>query len=174
MSDNGERSEGGGSLELKKNVIEILGLSDGSISGNQDFSHKLQLIFHDVFKQRSWVMEALKTYFSTMQSMNTGKAGTKFQETAEDLENIVLTNKTVQLTRFVKAFLRAIETALRNLPTINAVIGDEYSKATLNRSNTKDKEQKRSLDNLMDAETLFLSIGVCQLLESYCQASLES
>ena len=34
MSDNEERSEGGGSLELKKNVIEILGLSDDSISGN--------------------------------------------------------------------------------------------------------------------------------------------
>ena len=96
----------------------FLRVNDENISGNWDFAHKLQLVFHDVFKQRSWIMEKLKPYFAIMKSMNNGKASTLFQEVAEDLEYIVLTNKTLQTTHFVRAFQGAITAALRNLPII--------------------------------------------------------
>ena len=152
----------------------FLRVNDENISGNWDFAHKLQLVFHDVFKQRSWIMEKLKPYFAIMKSMNNGKASTLFQEVAEDLEYIVLTNKTLQTTRFVRAFQRAITSALRNLPTLNCIIGKEYTTAGLNNNNARALELKTVLDNLMNAETLIYSIGLSQILELISEASLES
>ena len=152
----------------------FLRVNDENISGNWDFAHKLQLVFHDVFKQRSWIMEKLKPYFAIMKSMNNGKASTLFQEVAEDLEYIVLTNKTLQTTRFVRAFQRAITSALRNLPTLNCIIGEQYTTAGLNNNNARALELKTVLDNLMNAETLIYSIGLSQILELISEASLES
>ena len=134
----------------------------------------MQLIWHDVLKQKPWCLNIIKIYFSAMQSMNCGKASTHFYEKAKELENIVLSNKTYQSTRSVRSLQRGITAALRNLPTLISITSEEYNEAALTFNNTRAKELKKILDGLMDAETLFFSIGLSQLLESYCVASLES
>ena len=134
----------------------------------------MQLVWHDSLKMQPYCLETIKIYFSAMQSMHVGKASTHFLEKAKELENIILTNKIYQSTRFVSSLLRGLTAALRNLPTIISIIGEEYNEAVLKFNNTEAKSLKKTLDGLMSAETLFFTIGMCQLLESYCAASLES
>ena len=74
-----------------------------------------------------------------MKSMNIGKSATQFFETAAELDNIVLSNKTYQETRFVRSLLRGITAALRNLPTSIAVVTKEYNQAHENHENDKTK-----------------------------------
>ena len=134
----------------------------------------MQLAWHDVLNKIPYCLETIKIYFSAMKSLNVGKASTHFYEKAQELENIVLTNKTYQSTRFVRSLQRGITAALRNLPTIIALIGEEHKEAVLEFSNTEAKVLEKTLHGLMSAETLFFAIGLSQLLESYCAASLES
>ena len=108
-----------------------------------------------------------------MQSMNVGKSASYFTEKAEELDNCVLTNKTLQTTRFVRALLRGITAALRNLPTLIAVIGKEYNEATINHENTKAAQLNSILNSLRNAELLFFTIGLGQILEIYSGVSLE-
>ena len=108
-----------------------------------------------------------------MQSMNVGKSSTHFFEKAAELKNTVLTNKKLQTTRFVRALLRGITAALRNLPTMIAVIDEDYEEAVLTRDNTRAKELNATLNQLRNAEILFFSIGMAQILEIYCGVSLE-
>ena len=108
--------------------------------------------------------------------MNCGKASTIFQEKAAELENIVLTNKTFQTTRFVRSLMRGNTAALRNLPTIVAVVADDHQEATLAipHDAKRSAQLKKLLDSLTNAKTLFFAIGIGQLLEPYCVASLEA
>ena len=126
-ADKEERIKGGGCLELRKFVEKELGLDPDSITGDWDFSHKLQLIWGDTLKKNPWIFNTIKQYFATMKSMNIGKSATQFFETAAELDNIVLSNKTYQETRFVRSLLRGITAALRNLPTSIAVVAKEYN-----------------------------------------------
>ena len=100
-----------------------------------------------------------------MKSMNIGKSATQFFETAAELDNIVLSNKTYQETRFVRSLLRGITAALRNLPTSIAVIAKEYNQAHENHENDKIKLLKPILNTLRKAEILFFTIGFAQLLK---------
>ena len=134
----------------------------------------MQLVWSDVLKKKPWVLDTIKTYFSAMQSMRCGKASTHFFEKASELENLILTNKAYQSTRFVRSLQRGNTAALRNLPTLVSIISEEYQEVVLNFNNTKAKELKKTLDSLTSAENLFFGIGLAQLLESYCVASLES
>ena len=133
----------------------------------------MQLVFDDVLKRKPWVLKNIKTYFSAMKSMNCGKASTIFQEKAEELENMVLTNKTFQKTRFVRALQRGNTAALRNLPTIHHVIGEEYTEAHKEGNTTRYNQLGKLMDTLQNFETLVFAIGIAQLLEPYCDASLE-
>ena len=80
-----------------------------------------------------------------MKTMHCGKASTHFLEKAKELENIVLTNKTYQTTRFVRSLLRGITAGLRNLPTLVAIIGEDYNEAILSSNNTEAKNLKNTL-----------------------------
>ena len=75
-----------------------------------------------------------------MSDMNSGKASAKFCEKANEWNNIVLTNKSKQTTRFVRSLQRCNTTVLRNLPTLCNVLGDEFHTAALKFDNTKAKE----------------------------------
>ena len=119
-------------------------------------------------------MKMLKTYFSAMGSMNCGKASSHFQEIADELRNIVLTNKTFQTTRFARSLQRANTAALRNLPTLVNVISKEYNSALKIFDHTRALELKPTLDDLLSAKRLFYGIALAQLLEIYCEASLEA
>ena len=81
----------------------------------------MQWVWSDLLKQNYWILKLNNVYFDAMAERNTGKAATHFQERAEELGHIVLTNKTYQKTRFVRALLRGLTEALRNLPTIVTV-----------------------------------------------------
>ena len=115
----------------------------------------------------------IKKYFTVMQSMHCGKAATLFLEKAAELETKVLTNKKFQITRFVRSLQRGLTAALRNLPTLAAVIGDDLKKASRENDKTRIKELKVPYDDLTSAENLFFCIGFMQILESYCATSLE-
>ena len=108
-----------------------------------------------------------------MKNNNCGKASTNFMERAAELENLVLTNKTYQSTRFVRALQRGNSTALRNLPTLVSVVSEEYNDAVKSYNATRMSELKPIVDDLTNAKTLFFSIGLSQILECYCVASLE-
>ena len=134
----------------------------------------MQLTWHDVLNKKPYILDIIKIYFSAMQSMRCGKASTHFYEKAKELGNIVLTNKNYQSTRFVPALQRGITAALRNLPTLVSIIAEDYKEAALTFNNTEANFLKNTLDGLASGETLFFTIGLLQLLESYCIASLES
>ena len=95
-----------------------------------------------------------------MQSMHCGKASTHFFEKACELENLVLTNKAYQSTRFVRSLQRGNTAALRNLPTLVSIISEEYQDHLENFNNTKAKELKKTLDSLKSAENLFFSLMI--------------
>ena len=80
----------------------------------------------------------------------------------------------MQETRFVRAMQRCYTAVLRNLPTLASVIGEAYKLEVLRFNNTKAKEYLTILNNLRCGESLFFAIGLSQLLENYCLASLES
>ena len=82
-----ERVRGGGCLELTKNVASVLSLNENEITGIWDFSHNMQLVWSDTIKNKPWITELIKNYFSTMSDLNTGKASTQFQEKAKELGN---------------------------------------------------------------------------------------
>ena len=133
----------------------------------------MQLVWSDILKENEWILDIIEVYFIAMQSQNIGKASTKFFEVAEELHNIVLTNKTYQATRFVRALLRGLTAALRNLPTLHAVVYREFTDHAVACSNTRALELQNAIDNLQNAKNLFFTIGLVQLLEIYCVVSLE-
>ena len=134
----------------------------------------MQLIWNDVLKNEPWLLKTIETYFSTMESMNCGKASTHFHEKAKELGNIVLTNKKFQTTRFVRSLQRANTAALRNLPTLQRIIAEDYEKARNNNENALGGKLFKVLNELMSAKRLFFGVALGQLLEVYCVASLEA
>ena len=134
----------------------------------------MQLVWSDVLKKHEWVMELMDVYFKAMSDRNTGKSSTHFQERAEELGYIVLTNKSYQKTRFVRALLRGLTAAMRNLPTLVSLLAEEFQDAALRYNNTQAKILEKTLDNLRSAKNLLLTIGMMQLLEIYSSVSLEA
>ena len=56
----------------------------------------MQLVWSDILKKNEWILDIIEVYFLAMKSQNIGKASTKFFEVAEELHNIVLTNKIIK------------------------------------------------------------------------------
>ena len=69
---------------------------------------------------------------------------------------MVLSNKIYQTTRFVRSLMRGITAALRNLPTLISIIGEEYNEAVLNHNNSTAKELKSTLNSLMEVILLMI------------------
>ena len=134
----------------------------------------MQLTWGDVLKKNPRILEILNIYFNAMAERNAGKASTHFHERAEDLGTIVLTNKTHQKTRFVRALLRGLTAALRNLPTLVAVIAEECENAANEHDNTSVKKLTAIWKKLEDGKNLVFTIGMAQLLEMYSEVSLEA
>ena len=133
----------------------------------------MQLVFSDVLKNKQHIWDTIDIYFSAMQHQNVGKAGTQFHERAAELNNVVLANQKYQSTRFVRALMRGLTAGLRNLPTLVSVLYSEFYDAAVNFKNTRGKELDRIISNLRNANNLFFTIGLMQILEHYCKASLE-
>ena len=124
----------------------------------------MQLTWNDVLKKNPWILNLTNIYFSVMTDMNTGKASTKFREKADELNNIVLENKSYQTTRFVRSMQRCYSAALRNLPTLYYLIGAEYKFHHDRHDMTKAKEFKTILDKLQCGENFFFLLGAVNFL----------
>ena len=74
----------------------------------------------------------------------------------------------------MRALLRGLTAALRNLPTIVTLLAEEYDAACLRLFNTQAKVIGTTLDNLRSAKNLLLTVGIMQLLEIYASVSLEA
>ena len=101
-----------------------------------------------------WILKLTNIYFDAMGERNTGKASTHFQERADELGYIVLKNKSYQKTRFVRALLRGLTAALRNLPTIVSLLAEELKDAALRFSNTQAIAIEKTLKGLLSAENV--------------------
>lgn len=172
FAEKSQRVRGGGSLSLVSNLVDLLNLPPGSITGDWDPSHLMQLIFSDTMKDHPIIMKVMTILFNAMKEFNLGKASTHFEEVASELGHIVLKNKTYQTTRFVRSFVRAITAALRNLPTIHFLIAEEYEEAVKSCNNTQAAKLNIKLKELRSTENLATVIGITQILEIYTEASL--
>ena len=76
-------------------------------------------------KKHPEIMKVANCYFNVMKKHRLGKVGTHFIERATELGYLVLTNKQHLTTRFVRALMRELTAALRNLPTPEIVIKEE-------------------------------------------------
>ena len=171
-ADQDQRIRGGGSLSLAATVSQKLGLEEKAITGNIDGAHNLQSTWGDVIKDSPSIMSTINILFDAMKLFHLGKAGTIFLERAQEMEHLVLTNKSHQTTRFVSATLRGATTGLRNLPTIYKILAEDYEAAALAGKNTEAKELDKAMSPLRDTENIAFIIGLIQLLEIYTRVSL--
>ena len=134
----------------------------------------LQLGWKNALAMHDTVEDLITLVFSTMDDYRTGKSSTVFRARATELGHLVLSNKKQQSTRFVRSLARGLQAYMRNLPTLVAIIAEKYDEAALDRRNTEARELLAVLSKMRDPRNLLLALGICQLLEIYCEASVQS
>ena len=174
FAETEERVRGGGSLSLRTHVCEELGLEAGSISGDWDAAHNMQLTWADLIKKHAKIMKVANCYFDIMKEHKLGKVGTHFMNRARELGYLVLTNKQHQTTRFVRALLRGLTAALRNLPTLEVVLNEEIRSMEIAGKNDKVNKLNKNKRQMKDAKNLVFIIGLMQILEVYAEVSLSA
>ena len=169
-----ERVAGGGCLSLINHFADWCFVEHGSITGNWDMGHKLQLVYGDVMLQEKIVIDYNKFVFGTMGEYTSGKDSLVFKELAQALRRMTLSNKVYQETRWVRAMLSAYQSFFRNVPTFYTLFGLESSACAAEGNLTLQKSWQKKIDNLTNGKQLSFGIGICQLLEAYAKASLTS
>ena len=173
-----ERVKGGGCLSLRKEMCKQLGLDDGAISGDWDAAHNMQCVWKDVITEHPEIMGTADELFKVMSNHRLGKAGTHFEKRAKELGYLILTNKKSQTTRFVRALVRGMSAALRNMPTLEIVQKESINDAKISKKKNKTsgrfiyEELEEELEELKSARNLMFILGLMQILEPYCEASL--
>lgn len=132
-----------------------------------------QLVYKHALGEHPAMEEAIGLMFEAMSEFRLGKSSTLFHKMAQELGNIVLTNKKAQTTRFVRSFARAAKTFLQNLPTIVMVLSTTYDELALAGKNTAAKQIQAKLVKLRDPRFLLKLVGLAQIMEAYCEVSLE-
>jgi hypothetical protein len=74
----------------------------------------------------------------------------------------------------VRSMARGIQTYLRNLPTIIMIKAKQYEEAAVENRNKEAREVLAMLNKLRDPRNLLYTLGLAQLLEVYCEASLQA
>ena len=173
---NEERYKGGGSLKLTEHFAVGIGLNSGDITGNWDMAHMMQLAYGDVIKCQDdkFLPDLISDLFSIMGDFNSGKASREFHEFAEELHYSVLTNKSNQTTRFVRALLRGIQSFLRNIPCLYNINGKAAEEYNLEGDNTNAKIALKTQEKIADGKFIASIIGVAQILEEYALTSLDA
>lgn len=169
-----ERVKGGGCLSLIYYFADEVGLQRGDVTGEWDKGHKLQLMYADVFKLSADIRETLQFIFDSMKGFTSGQGASLFQETAEKLNQAYLKCQKPQVTRFVRAVLRAIHASLFNLPVLSAVAANELKANLQAKDNTAAKAAQKTLDSLTNGKNLAMVVGLGQILEGYAEVSLQS
>ena len=169
-----ETVKGGGSLSLINHFSEWCGLNNHDVTGYWDAGHRLQLVFGDAIKQNKSFQNFNQLMYDVMSKYSSGKNSLIFRETADSLLDATLTNKSKQETRWVRAELRSIQAFLRNVPVFYHVIGKEIQECCEENDLTGQKHAQRHQDDISSAYNLLFAIGLCQVLETYAKASLDS
>ena len=169
-----ERVRGGGSLSLRTHMCSELRLERGSITGDWDAAHNMQLTWADLLKKHPEIMKVTDCYFNVMKVHKLGKVGTHFMNRAKELGYLILTNKQHQTTRFVRALLRGLTAALRNLPTLEIVLNEEIREMELAGKNDKVNALNKNKRLMKDAKHVLFVIGLMQILEIYAEVSLSA
>ena len=151
-----------------------LGLEPGSISGDWDAAHSMQLTWADLIKKHPEIIKTADCFFNVMMENRLGKVGTHFMNRANELGYLVLTNKTHQTTRFVRALMRGLTAALRNLPTLDVVLSEEIRAMEMAGKNDKVNKMNKTKRKMKDARHILLVIGLMQILEIYAEVSLSA
>jgi hypothetical protein len=168
-----ERSHGGGCLSLAKNFAEHIGLDPNlDFGGSWDLGHLLQLAIGDAFKDNTDVKEFNRIMYRIMSEHKSHQAGLRFNEIAEELHHACLTNKAQQETRWARSELRSLQAFLRNTPTFLIITGRMMEEAREKGDNTTLKEQNKIFKGLSSGSIVAFSVGLCQILDIYSQASL--
>jgi hypothetical protein len=167
-----QRTGGGGSLNLIHFVAAELDLEEGDITGHWDTAHLLQVIWNRVLTEEESVLRLLNIYFKAMDANRLGKHATIFENKARMIGNLVLKNKHYLTTRFVRSLVLGMRSALQNLPTLIAIVAEEYNAAALDSRNADAVAPKKVLENLRSSRNLVKTIGIMQILEQYCKTSL--
>lgn len=76
--------------------------------------------------------------------------------------------------RFVRCLARGLQAYLRNFPTLIAILAEKYEDAAREHKNAEARVVLAQLSKLRDPRNLLLVVGLAQLLELYCRASLQS
>ena len=135
-------------------------------------AHLQQIYWFEVMSAIAEIMETLKCLFDAMSNFHVGKASSEFAEKATELGYFVLKNKTYQKTRFVRSLVRGIQAALRNLPTICAILGEDLKVALQENNNTEAKNIQKILLPFQDKNKLAFIFGLTQILEIYTRCSM--
>ena len=159
-----KRGKGGGSLSLKKHFASWCGYEE-QFSGSWDMGHVLQLVYGDVLKENKDVKSMNKLMYRVMSDWKSGQTGCRFKELAEELNFAILTNKSHQETRWVRAELRSIQAMLRNLPAFIRIYANEEEICMRNGDLTLQKEYKAAREQLSNMQFICFSVGLLQILE---------
>ena len=89
-----------------------------------------------------------------------GKGSLVFLEAAAELDNVVLTNKSYQTTRFVMATLRGMSTYMTNLPTLYAIHSQTLQECLEISDNTGAKSCMETMKNIGNGEKIAMMIGI--------------
>ena len=155
FADKEERISGGGCLQLRKNMEEILGKDEGDLMGDWEPAHKLEIIFHKVLVYNKIVEDNISLFFSVQKEYKIGKKASQFSDIAADCCFLTLRNKVLQKTRFVRSWLCVLTTGLTNTPTFVAMFHKDMQEA-LNKNNNMLRNIKKIqpfLDWLVIEET---------------------
>ena len=161
-------------MSLRSHMCTELGLEPGSISGDWDAAHSMQLTWADLIKKHPEIIKTADCFFNVMKENRLGKVGTHFMNRANELGYLVLTNKTHQTTRFVRALMRGLTAALRNLPTLDVVLSEEIRAMEMAGQNDKVNKMNKTKRKMKDARHILLVIGLMQILEIYAEVSLSA
>ena len=86
-----ERTMGGGGLSLVQHIADVFGGERGSVTGNWDVGHKLQLVYGVVLPRDDKFVADEKLIFDLMSKVKNYDQGLRFQELAEELKHPILT-----------------------------------------------------------------------------------
>ena len=74
----------------------------------------------------------------------------------------------------MRCLARGLQAYLRNLPTLIALLAEKYEEAAREHKNAEARVVLAQLSKVRDPRNLLLVVGLAQLLELYCTASLQS
>ena len=116
-----------------------------------------------LLKKHPEIMKIVDCYFNIMKEHRLGKVGTHF-----------LTNKKHQTTRFVRALIRGLTAALRNIPTLEIILNESIREMEMAGKNDKVSIFNKAKRLMKDAKNILFVIGLMQILEIYATVSLSA